>query len=126
MIFQSYESYKEIVYMCIELIREFFTEPHFYRVSAGDGSYRYITYTSGEKRCEFDIEVGVQRSNPTGRQEQNSLARELYAMGVFDAENAEKSRMLVELMQFDGKERVMDYLRRISSEKSTGGDNTDE
>jgi hypothetical protein len=34
--------------------------------------------------------------------------------------------MLVELMQFDGKERVMDYLRRISSEKSTGGDNTDE
>lgn len=124
MIFQSYESYKEIVYMCIELIREFFTEPHFYRIASDDGSYRYITYTAGERRCEFDIEVGVQRNNPSGRQEQNTLARELYAMGVFDAENAEKSKVLVELMQFDGKERVMDYLRRASFKNASlkGGD----
>lgn len=114
MIYQSYESYKEIVYMCIELIREFFTEPHFYRALSPDGSYRYITYTAGEKRCEFDIEVGVQKSSPGGRLEQNNLARELYAMGVFDKGNEQKAQVLVELMQFDGKERVMDYLRRAS------------
>ena len=120
MIFQSYESYKQIVYMCIELIREFFTEPRFYRVSSEDGSYRYITYTAGEHSCEFDIEVGVQKNNPYGRQEQNNLARELYAMGVFDPENAEKSRMLVELMQFDGKEKVIDYLKRISAPPAQG------
>ncbi len=114
MIFQSYECYREIVYMCIELIREFFTEPHFYRADGQDGTYRYISYVSDGKKCEFDIEVGVQKSNPNSREQQNALARELYAMGVFDAENVEKSRILVELMQFDGKEKVMDYLRRIS------------
>lgn len=122
MIFQSYESYREIVYMCIELIREFFTEPHFYRTVGADGSYSYVTYTSGGRRCEFDIEVGVQKSNPHGRQEQNSLARDLYAMGVFNPENAEKSKILVELMQFDGKEKVMDYLRRVSEKLSEGGE----
>lgn len=120
MIYQSYESYKQIVYMCIELIREFFTEPHFYRVSSPDGSYRYITYTAKEKRCEFDIEVGVEKSSPGGRQEQNALARELYAMGVFDEGNEQKAQAMVELMQFDGKERVMDYLRRASENGARG------
>lgn len=114
MIYQSYESYREIVYMCIELIREFFTEPHFYRVEGEKGTYKYISYVSDGKRSEFDIEVGVQKNNPNSRQEQNNMARELYSMGVFDGENVEKSLMLIELMQFDGKEKVIDYLRRIS------------
>lgn len=113
MIFQSYESYREIVYMCIELIREFFTEPHFYRVENEKGTYKYISYVSDKKKCEFDIEVSVQKNNPNSRQEQNLLARELYSMGVFDSENVEKSLILVELMQFDGKEKVIDYLRRL-------------
>lgn len=123
MISQSYECYKQLAYMCAELIREFYTEPHFYRICAADGSHRYITYAAGGRRCEFDIEIHVRKNNPYGKAEQNALVRELYAMGVFDRENAEKSLLLAELMQFDGKERVCEYLKNAIAAK--GGEKAD-
>nr|DAW92936.1 MAG TPA: portal protein [Caudoviricetes sp.] len=133
MIAETYEAYKEIVYLCIELVREFFDEPRFYRYTKTDGQAEYIAYSNEGlkerriedtvleeeiyRRPEFDIEVSVQRNSPYNKITQNQLATGLYQMGVFHPDAAEQALMLLELMQFDGKAKVMEYIRKNKEER---------
>lgn len=131
MIYESYEAYKKIIYLCIELIRQFYFEPRFYRTQTPEGGYEYITYSNRRllqqptaaqgymRRPEFDIEVAVQKNNPYSKSEQNEVAKQLYQLGVFDPANAAKSMIFVELMQFEGKAKVMEYLKNIVMKEET-------
>lgn len=128
MIYESYEAYKQMILMCIELIRQFYFEPRFYRCRDESGKPEYITYSNqglmmrecpmgGHRRPEFDVEVSVQKNNPYSKAEQNEVAKQLYQLGVFDPQNVERATMLVDLMQFEGKEKVLDYLKQIAERK---------
>lgn len=124
MINESYETYKNIIYMCIEIIRQFYFEPRSYRCVNSVGQSEYVTYTNkgilnGEsddgyyRRPEFDVEVCVQKNNPYSKVTQNQLAQELYKLGVFNKDNVHQSIMLVELLQFEGKEKVIEFLQTM-------------
>ena len=54
----------------------------------------------------FDIVVKPQKRSPYSKMAQNELAKELYQLGFFNPQLAEQSLTSLELMDFDGKEKV--------------------
>lgn len=56
----------------------------------------------------FDIKIKPQRSNPFSRMAQNELAKELYGKGFFDATRADQALIALELMDFEGKEKIVE------------------
>lgn len=58
----------------------------------------------------FDIDVRAQRQSPFSVLSQNELAKELLAMGAFNPQRAQEMQGALKLMEFEGKEEVMDYV----------------
>ena len=125
----SYRSFTGICNLCIELIRQFYDEARCFRVLGEDGGQQYIEYSNqgireqalppaypggepGARRPVFDISVKPQRSNPFNRVSQNELAKELYAGGFFDPARADMALMALDLMDFEGKSKVVQGIRR--------------
>lgn len=144
MIQASYGMYKKIIYMCIELIRQFYDAPRKFRITGADSEARYKAYdntglkaqfTGDEadieyavmtgmapsefremtyRRPEFDLSLTVERSNPFNRAQQNQTVIQLYQMGFFAPQNAEQALTALEFMNFDGKDAM---LERISEKR---------
>ena len=122
---EGYEAYRRIIAMLIELLRQFHPETSVYRVGSGKKT-EYIEFSGsslkdelipadGEvlrRRIEFDIIISPQKNNPYGRISQNQTMLDLWNAGVFDSENRENAILLIECMQFDGKDRILDGLRK--------------
>jgi hypothetical protein len=58
----------------------------------------------------FDLKIAAQKSNPFSQMAINETAKELYQMGVFSPDRAQESMILMEMMQFEGKDKVMEKL----------------
>lgn len=129
MLSEGYEAYRRIIAMLIELMRQFQPEPRQYRVGNGI-SREYIEFSSKNlddelirigdeslrRRIEFDIIISPQKNNPYSRITQNQTLLDLWKSGVFDPQNREEAILLIECMQFDGKDRILDGLKK-SAEK---------
>ena len=63
----------------------------------------------------FDLKIRAQRANPFSRASQNDLAVNLYQMGVFNPEMADQSLMMLDMMQFEG----VDKLKQAISQRGT-------
>lgn len=126
MIGGSYRKYAKIDYLCIELVRQFYDEARSFRIT-GDapGGYRFIQYSNrtlkGQavadhpelfRRPVFDVKVRVQKKSPFSRMAQNELAKEMYAMGFFRPDKAQEALIALEAMDFEGKEKVVEQVRR--------------
>ena len=64
------------------------------------------------RRPVFDIKIKAQRRNPFSRMSQNELAKELYGMGFFVPEKAQEALGALELMEFEGKDQVVEQVRQ--------------
>ncbi len=118
----TYNAYKEIVYLCIELMRERYDLPRYFRILGEMGEEQFVSYNNsglrpryqgtdfgvdmGYRTPEFDIEVTAEKSSPYKKMEQNELAIQLYGLGVFAPGNADQALMLLETMDFSGKEEI--------------------
>ena len=112
----GYECYSEIIYMCIELIRQFFDGERCYRITGNDGNNKYIKYSnkniSGKLKAPvFDVKVQPEKKNPFTRAGQNQTILDFYKMGLFKPENADEALMAIELMSIDGKEKLIGFIR---------------
>lgn len=126
MIGEGYEAYRRIISMCVELIRQFYDTPRSYRVAASDGGSEYITVSNHEIRggedrlpTEFDIAVSAEKSNPYNRVAQNQTLTDLWKMGLFRRETVQESILMLESMHLDGKEKLIEGLRRIASQQDS-------
>ena len=126
MIGEGYEAYKRIIYFCIELIRQFYDEPRSYRISGDDGGCEYIMFSNkalqgGETRlpAEFDIAVSAEKNNPYSRVAQNQTLTDLWKMGLFHKDTVRESILMLECMHLDGKEKLIEGLRKIASEQDS-------
>ena len=63
----------------------------------------------------FDIRVSAEKKSPFSRMEQNELAKELFAMGFFRAENREAALTALRMLEFEGKAGVESALRADST-----------
>lgn len=60
----------------------------------------------------IDITVKAQKQNPFTTMAQNETAMNLYSAGFFDPERAQQALICLEMMDFEGKEKVLDYVQQ--------------
>ena len=121
----TYRAYTAINYLCIELIRQFYTELRSFRISRIDGGYEFTDYSNRNLRRDmkdgaifrkpvFDIAVKTQKKSPYSRLAQNELAKELFRIGFFDPRNTMQALSALEIMDFEGKGAIEAKIREIS------------
>ena len=125
MISASYRAYSQVIYLCIELIRQFYDEARCFRITGQTpGEYDFIEFSNQTikeqpigmdgagaplvRRPVFDIKVKPQKRNPFSRMSQNELAKELYERGFFSPDRAQEALAALELMEFEGKDKVLE------------------
>ncbi len=125
MLKSTYRAFTTINYLCIELIRQFYTETRCFRITTVDGGYSFSDYSnknlksikSGDnlyRKPVFDIAVKTQKKSPYTRLAQNELAKELFRLGFFNPENSVCALAALEIMDFEGKRAVEEKIRELS------------
>ncbi len=117
MIAEGYNAYKELISLCIELMRQFYDQPRTYRVEDADGSRNYIRFsnrqmTENQYPVELDVAVSAEKNNPYSRITQNQTLTDLWKMGVFQPQMADAAVLLIEGMHLDGKEKLIEGLAK--------------
>ena len=129
MIAASYRAYTSICELIIELIRQFYDEARSFRVTgAMPGQYEFVNVDNSAIGLQslgpdsqgvemfrepiFDLKIKAQKKNPFSRMEQNERAKELYAMGFFNPERAQEAQGALEMMDFEGVDKVREQVNQ--------------
>ena len=124
----SYRAFERVVELVIELIRAYYTETRPFRVAApGAQGYAFCTYSNAGLQARtvgmdadgmallrapaFDVSVHAQKESPYATASQNELARQLYQLGVFNPAFAQQAVPMLEMMQFPGRDKVLEAVR---------------
>lgn len=125
----AYRAYSRVISQVIELIRQFYDIPRQFRITGKLGEDIFESYDNsgikprminemginmGLDSPLFDIKISAQRKNAYSKVQQNELALELYRNGCFNPSLADQASLLLDTMDFDGK----DALRRKIQENS--------
>ena len=125
MIGESYFCFEEMCNFIVELIREFYTEERNFRITGIGTEPRFETFSSseisgikqnafgedaGDREAIFDIKVIAQKRSPYSREIQNQRAQELYGMGFFNPDNAQSALACLEMMDFEGKDKLVSLI----------------
>lgn len=125
-----YRMYREMVYMVVELIRQFYTTPRTFRIAPDIFGEDFINYTNkniqlqkqtlagvdmGFRKPEFDIEITAEKQSPYKKMEHNELALNFYQLGFFRPEMADQALACLSMMDFDGKEEIMQMIQKNST-----------
>ena len=119
----AYRSYRKMIVMIIELIRQFYDMPRCFRIMGNNGAERYVQYSNqgivpqaqgvemgvdmGFRKPLFDIEVSAQKQSPYSKMSQNDLALQFYQVGFFNPQMADQALACLDMMDFDRKEFIM-------------------
>ncbi|MBQ7858597.1 MAG: hypothetical protein IJ347_00470, partial [Faecalibacterium sp.] len=99
MVKSSYRAFVKECYLCIELMRQFYTEPRMFRITGQGGEAAFAGFSNAGllprvvaggfgqhdalRSPEFDIAVSAAKKSTYSRLAKNENARMLYQMGVF-------------------------------------------
>lgn len=131
----SYRAFREVVLMCIELIRQFYDVPRYFRILGEQGMEQFVQYSNaniipqpqgpvmggtpmdmgvdvGYRLPLFDIEVTAEKQSPYSKMAQNELALQLYKGGFFAPNNADAALACLDMMDFDRKDFVMEKIQK--------------
>lgn len=132
MISKSYSVFGKVIYIYIELMRQFYDVPREYRIDdKGQGvGYRFEPFDNaniqpqvveqfeGENGPEtkyrkpvFDIKVEAEKKDPFSQAAQNEMAKELYAAGMFHPQNAIPAQVAINMMMFEDKDNVLEQIK---------------
>lgn len=127
MIKSSFRAFREVVLLTIELIRQFYDIPRQFRI-LGDsaGEYEFIPFSNenikpkqqeplngvdmGMSMPLFDVEITAEKASPYSRMSRNELALQLNSQGFFAPENSDQALACMEMLDFDGKDQVMERI----------------
>ncbi|MBP3375382.1 MAG: hypothetical protein J6L83_01295 [Clostridia bacterium] len=115
---ESYRAFVKIIALIIDIVAEFYSSARIFRITGGADESEYIRLSGRELsgldgyRPHFDIEVTASKKSPSAAKEKNELARSLYEAGAFEPERVKGTLMMLELMDFDGVEKLKASLRR--------------
>lgn len=123
----AYRSFKKIVELVIELIREFYDESRTFRIVGDDGQTDYVELGNtlvgpqsqgqafgidlGSRLPVFDVVVKPQKQSAYSRESQNQTALNLYNMGFFAPNNADSALACLEMMDFEEIQKVKDKIK---------------
>lgn len=129
MISASYRSYRRILELVLEVIRQFYDLSRSFRITGTmPGQYDFINMSNagikpqpnGElsdgtvlfRKPIFDLKIKAQKKNPFSRMEENERAKELYGMGFFDPQRAQEALNALDMMDFEGIEKVKEQVNQ--------------
>lgn len=123
---ESYRVYSRIIYLCIELIRQFYELPRQFRITGALGLEEFVSYDNagirpqyqgmmggidlGMRMPVFDIKVVPQKSSSYTKMTQNELALQFYQLGFFAENQADQALACMSMMEFDGRDELMQQL----------------
>lgn len=121
MIGDSYTSFEIVVEMVIELIRQFYDDERTFRITGKNGGEDFVTYDNRSLKLQpetihgatfyrkpvFDLDIVASKSSVFTRVANNEFAKELFAMGLFNPSIADQALVVMDMMQFEGKEVIM-------------------
>ena len=118
----SYRAYSEVINLVIELIRQFYDIPRWFRIVGESGAQEFVEFDNsgivpqpqgmlagqdlGMRLPVFDIEVKAQKASTYTKMSQNELALQFYNLGFFNPQQADQTLMALDMMEFDGKETL--------------------
>ena len=130
----SYRAFRKVMLICIELIRQFYDIPRYFRILGQNGTEQFVSYSNagilpqpqgqmvngvpmemgvevGYRLPLFDIEVTAEKQSPYTKMAQNELALQFYTGGFFAPENADAAMACLDMMDFDRKDFVMQRIQ---------------
>lgn len=123
----TYRVFVRIAKCVIELIREFYDMPRIFRIIGDNGQTEYIHFSNADMKAtnvqrldgttvdidpEYDIIVSAQKATAYSALAQNELTLQFYNAGFFEPSRADQALMALEMMDFRGKEKIMDGIRK--------------
>lgn len=118
----SYDCYKAIVKMMIELFRQFYSNIRTFRVTDDFGQKdfanfdRSMLFDSSSNPMYFDIDVIPQRENPYTREKINNTILTFWQSGVFLPQNLQIAVIALKNMHFEGKEKLISDLQEFKEQ----------
>lgn len=110
-----YRAHQHEIRLLLECIRQFGTEQETYRVDDGAGGYQFVTHDNTfMQNSIFDIQIVAEKQSPFSQAAQNETAKEMYGMGMFNPEAALPALVCIEMMEFEGKEKVKQEIQQNS------------
>lgn len=119
----TYRAYRNIVYLVIELIRQFYDLPRQFRITGKRGVEKYISFTNEKMQAQwqgevggmdmgyrlpvYDIKVEAEKRSSYTRIAQNELAIQLYSLGLFNPQMTDQALLCLDMMDFDGREELI-------------------
>lgn len=127
MIRATYRCFGEECYLVLELIRQFYDEPRKFRILGEHGEQQFKVFDNGTMRHQsvgeelgldegtrmpiFDITVSAAKKSTYSKMAQNELALQFYDKGFFAPLNADASLACLEMMEFDGKDKILQKIQ---------------
>lgn len=117
----SYRCYTQICIMVIDLMRQFYDISRTFRITGEQGTPEYVQFNNGglkggeksvygqdfrTKEPIFDVIPSAQKQNPYSKLSQNEMALQFYNAGFFNPQLADQVLQCIDMMDFDGKEKV--------------------
>lgn len=128
MLKSAYRAFAKECYLVIELMRQFYDEQRVFRILGPGGGSQFIRFSGAALRARpdqtlagvelasrvpvFDILVSAAKKSSFSRLEQNEIAKECYRLGFFAPQNADAALAALEMMDFEGVEKVRERVRQ--------------
>ena len=119
----AYRAFGKVIKLVIELIRQFYDIPRQFRITGDMGEEQFMSFDNaamkpqmqgtdfgrdmGMRMPEFDIKVSAQTKSVYTKNSQNEMAMMLYGQGVFNPQMSDQALMLLDMMDFDGREELI-------------------
>lgn len=124
----AYRAFSRVVYQVIELIRQFYDAPRMFRIVGDMGEEEFVGFDNhmmqpqmqgsdfgidmGMRKPEYDIKVSAQSKSVYTQNAQNEMAQALYTMGVFNPQMTDQALLMLDMMDFEGKDDLMAKISR--------------
>ena len=127
MLKSAYRAFAKECYFIIDLMRQFYDEERVFRITGQTGQNEFVSFSAqslrarpagriggvelGSREPIFDIVVSAAKRSTFSRLSQNETAKECYQLGFFAPANADAALAALDMMDFEGIEKVRQRVR---------------
>ena len=128
MLKSAYRAFAKECYLIMDLMRQFYDEERVFRIIGETGRSEFVHFSGAALRAQalpgvggvelgsrepvFDIVVCAEKKSTFSRLSQNETAKECYQLGFFAPRNADAALAALEMMDFEGIEKVRQRVRQ--------------
>ena len=128
MLKSAYRAFAKECYLIMDLMRQFYDEERVFRIIGETGRSEFVHFSGAALRAQalpgvggvelgsrepiFDVVVSAEKKSTFSRLSQNETAKECYQLGFFAPRNADAALAALEMMDFEGIEKVRQRVRQ--------------